>query len=539
MSKWMCLLCVVFSAVASAQPAINTNGIVNAASYALVGLPNASIAQGSIFAIFGTKMGPASSPTLTWPLQRSLGGVSVQIQDASGAAQQAILLYVSPTQINAILPSATAVGAATATVSYGGQTSAPASFTVAKSSFGTFSLNTEGNGQGVVLNYVQNQAWPTNTVVTSAKPGQPVVLWGTGLGPVSGDETQPPVQGDLRSGLDPMQLWVGGQQVPIAYAGRSTSAGQDQINFVAPNIPGCYVPVTLQIGNVVSNTVQIAISPSGGVCQDSSMPNLDASKVLANGLKAGSLDLWQETVYVAGGASPQGTTQGVTAQFAANDWVSLLYNQGPGVDIYGACTVYAFAQATGLPFLGTATPLNAGSPMTVTGPGGATTTLIQPKLIPVGDYTYGLPNGPISGAYTMKNGSGGSDVGSFTASLNVPAPFTWSGLTGITQVDRSQGFTLDWTGGSGNVFITGLSYALVNRTLVGAQFTCLAKASDTMFTVPPYVLMALPASVTVNTQVQGFLYVDNQAATASFSANGLDVGTFSADYEYLATTTFN
>jgi len=48
-------------------------------------------------------------------------------------------------------------------------------------------------------------------------------------------------------------------------------------HFVAPNIPGCWVPVLLQIGNVVSNTVTISIAPSGGMCQDPTVPTLNPS----------------------------------------------------------------------------------------------------------------------------------------------------------------------------------------------------------------------------------------------------------------------
>ena len=42
-----------------AQPTINAGGTLNAASYAYQGLPNSSIAQGSIFVVFGTNMGAA------------------------------------------------------------------------------------------------------------------------------------------------------------------------------------------------------------------------------------------------------------------------------------------------------------------------------------------------------------------------------------------------------------------------------------------------------------------------------------------------
>jgi uncharacterized protein (TIGR03437 family) len=99
----------------AAQPQIAANGVLNAASNALVGWPNSSIAQGSIVSIYGTDLGPSSSPALAYPLQTTLGGVSVQVSSGS-TMSNAIPIFVGPSQINAILPDSTATGAATLTV---------------------------------------------------------------------------------------------------------------------------------------------------------------------------------------------------------------------------------------------------------------------------------------------------------------------------------------------------------------------------------------------------------------------------------------
>ncbi|MGO9097514.1 MAG: hypothetical protein ACLQGV_20120 [Bryobacteraceae bacterium] len=522
MLKWICLSWMVFAMVAGAQPTINTDGIVNAASSAPVGLPNSSIAQGSIFSIYGANMGPVGGVLVSaWPLQKSLGGVTVQIQDASGAQLLAIPLYVGAGQINALLPSATAVGTANATVTYAGATSAPAPFTVAQSSFGSFSLTAAGSGPGAVQNYVQNPPWPTNTIISAAQPGQAVILYGTGLGPVTGDETIPPVPVDLRSGLSPMTLWVGGQQAPIAYAGRSTSAGEDQINFNVPiNITGCFVPVALQIGNVVSNTVSISISPSGGACQDSSFPNLNPVVMEANGLREGTLLLQQYTLHQP--PSVNGVRQSIAAEFLSYAWPYPVVLSG-SVDVHGACTVSAGAGIS-LPF----TLLDAGSPVTMATPGGNNMTLIQPIATPVGYYSGGSQGALTAGVYTVKDASGGKDVGSFSASLTLPAPIVLTNLNDVANgIILANGFTITWTGGSGDVYISGSSSAVVNRKAVTGSFTCLANASDGSFTVPLYVLAALPPSVAGG---GGGLQVDNYAVTTTFSASGLDLGLFQADF---------
>ena len=113
------LLSVVMAATAEAQPNVPANAILNAASDAFVGLPNSSIAQGSIFTIYGTNLGPTSSPPLAYPLQTTLGGASVKVT-SGGTTVNAIPVFVSPNQINAILPGSTPTGTANLTVTYNG-----------------------------------------------------------------------------------------------------------------------------------------------------------------------------------------------------------------------------------------------------------------------------------------------------------------------------------------------------------------------------------------------------------------------------------
>ena len=68
------------AAMAEAQPVVNSCGVLNVASYAIPGLPNSSISQGSVFAIFGAGLGPQTGVKVsTFPLQTSFQGVSVSV----------------------------------------------------------------------------------------------------------------------------------------------------------------------------------------------------------------------------------------------------------------------------------------------------------------------------------------------------------------------------------------------------------------------------------------------------------------------------
>src|SRR5947209_18278829 len=126
----------LLTSLAVAQPRVASGGVVNSASYANTGLLNSGIAQGSIFTIFGTGLGPDTLTSASgFPLPPSLNGTSVRI--TSGATTvNAVLLYVSAGQVGAILPSQTPLGNATLTVTYNGQTSAPEPIIVARRKFG-------------------------------------------------------------------------------------------------------------------------------------------------------------------------------------------------------------------------------------------------------------------------------------------------------------------------------------------------------------------------------------------------------------------
>ncbi len=195
---------------AVAQPVIAGLGVRNSASYILPGLPNSGIAEGSLFIVFGQNMGPAKIVQVSsFPLPTSAGlaGTSVQVT-MNGTVVDAIMLYTLATQVAAVLPSSTPVGTGTMTVTYNGQTSAAAPITVVKSTFGIFAVNQSGTGQGVLQNVNSATDRPFNSPTQSAQPGQVMILWGTGLGPVTGDEAAGPLPGDMPN-LN-VHVWVSG-----------------------------------------------------------------------------------------------------------------------------------------------------------------------------------------------------------------------------------------------------------------------------------------------------------------------------------------
>src|ERR1019366_6696235 len=108
---------------AQAAPAIYGGGVVNAANFMVNTLPGGGIAQGSIFTIFGSGLGPANYVQVSsFPLGPQFNGVSINLKQGSQQIS-GIPLFVYATQINALLPSNTPLGTVSLQVVYNGQTS--------------------------------------------------------------------------------------------------------------------------------------------------------------------------------------------------------------------------------------------------------------------------------------------------------------------------------------------------------------------------------------------------------------------------------
>jgi uncharacterized protein (TIGR03437 family) len=244
-----------FAAALAAAPSLG--GIYSAASWVPPKLPNSGIAQGSIFVVTGTGLGPSTlqqAPSIPLPATQGLAGTTIQVTVAS-VTETCIMLYSWTSQVSAILPSATPTGTGVLTLSFQGATSS-IPITVLAANFGTFTLNEGGSGPAVVT----NASYQAVTMINPAHPGDTVVLWGTGLGAVTGDETEPPVQVDLGTGV---QVFVGGQPAKVVYGGRSNYSGLDQIDFTVPSgiATGCKTSLVVLVKGVTGNVTTTAIAP--------------------------------------------------------------------------------------------------------------------------------------------------------------------------------------------------------------------------------------------------------------------------------------
>ena len=523
-------------------PNIADGGIVNAASNR-----SGTIARGSFFTIYGSNLGPAPYQQVQgYPIPDTMGGVIVTVSQGN-YNKRAFLHFVSPPQINAILPSDTPLGNVTITVNYNGNVSATATMTVVDTNFGTFST-ASGPGPGIVQNYNSAADQPLNLQSYPLKPKQIAILWGTGLGPIGTGDSTPPPGGDMSV---PVEVRVGGKLANKIYSGRAPSfAGVDNIYFTIPDDAptGCSVPVQINAGGVVSNTVRIAISADGKKCQDTASP---MTATVVNGAKHGTIGLMRVAMSgtIDSTKPPVNTTFDVGLGTFSNTPAGgeLAFSPFMNLPPIGTCVSSTKPLDAGSVFASSgvsldsssSTQLDAGSALTVSGPNGSQklqhfdpNANSGPYMSVIGgtmpvDGSQTLPAFLDPGSYTI-TGAGGKDVGAFSAPLTVANPVTWNNAGTVTSINRAAGLTVSWSGGDSSLSVLIAGGSTDQKTKKSGGFMCLVPIAAGTFTVPPNILVDLPPTgATIGTSdSMGTVSVMSLPLTSppGFTAPGLDAG---------------
>jgi uncharacterized protein (TIGR03437 family) len=227
--------------------------VVNSASY----LPGA-VAPGEFVTLFGPGIGPAQSsayPFGSGTVAATLVGTRV-LFDATAAP----LLYVGPSQINAVVPYDTASKQQVQVVIENNGVRGPArsielanvspGFTVAAP--GVFSVGASGTGQAAAFN---SEDGTLNGPAHPASVGSVVGIYVTGLGVTDqtvpdGAITDPSL---LPRNKGTVEVFVGGKNAQVLYAGAAPylPAGVSQVNFVIPaGVPSGNQPMFVSAGHV-------------------------------------------------------------------------------------------------------------------------------------------------------------------------------------------------------------------------------------------------------------------------------------------------
>jgi uncharacterized protein (TIGR03437 family) len=226
------------AASTTAKPTLSASGaVVNGASL------TAGVSPGSWVTIFGRNLAPAgvarswtADEIVDGALPTRLEGTSVRINGKAAA-----IYYVSQTQLNVQAPDDVARGAVAVDVTTSAGTSDVVSTTLSAAAPALFRYS-PGEGKYAAAVHADGVIAATpglfgSATVRAAKPGDTILLFGTGFGATS------PAVPALRvySGAAPLpdgaglRIRIGGVEATVAFAGL-TGAGLYQFNLVVPEL---------------------------------------------------------------------------------------------------------------------------------------------------------------------------------------------------------------------------------------------------------------------------------------------------------------
>ena len=516
-------------------PEIPLNGVVNAASFMNRILNAGPIARGSIFSIFGSRIGPAIGVAVTsFPLGTELGGVRVRVFTLDGAVE-AIPLFVSSGQINAIMPSDAPLGFVAVEVIFEGRMSNVAPAQIVEASGGIFTSIGSGNGPGSVTNFISQTEQPLNTPANPTSPGEFITLWVTGLGAVAGPDSMRPIDigavVDVRDRIQ-LEIFIGSQRVTnIFYAGRSAEfSGLDQIVFQIPADAelGCFTPINIRINGRPSNGATLAVSAKGQPCP--LVANTLTVPPITQGVFA-SVSLTR----LAG--SDRDALDAAFEAFAVEQASSVFVTDPPppsGFSIFtnlppaGSCVSSGGLEADGEldgSIAGLESNVDAGAEITLTRADGAQRVISLTEGGLLGGSTPGGNPTPLfleAGQYRLES-DGGAQVGAIGVDLIVPRRVVWTNRDSLARVSRS-GFEVRWQDGSPGQTVAVLGYSSNGVERVEASFSCTAVAGAGSLFVPDFVLANLPNGRIAE---DGILMLFVADELAPLNAPGVGVGSIS------------
>ena len=207
-------------------------------------------APGELATAYGSGLATSSAQATQLPLPTTLAGVQVQLTDSGGNVTLAPLLYVSPGQINYLVPSGVATGVVQAAVLNGTTTVATGLLEVQSVAPTIFTANEQGTGLPAAL--IQ-RVHPDGTYDYEGV-GSPIafngdslylLLYGTGFDAATAGGTT---------------VTVGTTPTTVTFAGPAPGfAGEDQIDAALPSsLAGAgQVTVTVTVNQATANAVTI------------------------------------------------------------------------------------------------------------------------------------------------------------------------------------------------------------------------------------------------------------------------------------------
>ncbi|SPE36840.1 conserved exported hypothetical protein [Candidatus Sulfopaludibacter sp. SbA3] len=249
---------------AGGTPAISAGGILSAGAFGGF----TSVAPGSWIEIYGNNL---AADTRSWGSSdftginapTSLDGTAVTI-----GGQSAFIDYISPGQVNALVPSGVPTGLQQITVKTAGGMSAAHNVTVNAAQPGllapsTFNINEVPYVVAILGD--GSYALPAGAIpgVTSrpAKPGDALTLYGVGFGPVTPASPAGQLVQQLNSLSLPFQMSIGGNPAILIYYGLAPGyTGLYQFDVTVPSVAPGAAALTFSLNGIAgTQTLYLAV----------------------------------------------------------------------------------------------------------------------------------------------------------------------------------------------------------------------------------------------------------------------------------------
>ncbi len=242
----------IYQPAAASLPAIAPGGVVSASAFGGF----SSVAPGDFIEIYGSNLATdarswAGSDFTGVNAPTSLDGTSVSI-----GGQNAFVSYISPGQVNALVPSNVGIGFQQVTVTTASGISAPYSVNVNAVEPGLLApsnFNIAGTQYVVAFLTDGSYALPTGAIAglasRPAAPGDIITLYGLGFGPVTPNIPAGQLVEQPNNLAAAFQISVGGIPATVMYAGLAPNyTGLYQFNVVVPAVATGTAPVTFTVG---------------------------------------------------------------------------------------------------------------------------------------------------------------------------------------------------------------------------------------------------------------------------------------------------
>lgn len=249
----------IYTTSASMQAAA---ALPNVASVSAASFANGTLASDTITAAFGTGLSQNVVVATAVPLPTELDSTQLIVRDAFNIERSAPLFFVSPNQINYLVPQGVFPGEATVIIRRSGSDVAQGTITIESTAPALFAAN--ANGQGVAAAVVlrvrngQQLFEPVSRLDGGSQVAIPI-----DLGPET-DQVYLLLFGTgFRNSFSGVSVTMGGTSVPVlGYAAVDGLAGLDQCN-VGP-LPRSFIGrgnlnIVLMAGTKTANTVSVNI----------------------------------------------------------------------------------------------------------------------------------------------------------------------------------------------------------------------------------------------------------------------------------------